>query len=906
MAKHLVIIDGLSFLFRAYHGVRPLTRSDGLPTNALYGFAQMVLRVLDELQPDLCAVALDSVGPTFRKQFYPDYKAHRKEMDADMARQMPYFEPLIQSFGLPALRVEGVEADDIIATLVAKKAPDERITIVSSDKDLMQLIGPDVVMWDTLKNVLIGPDQVVEKFGVGPDRVIDVQALIGDSSDNVPGVPGVGPKTAQQLVIKYGSLDGVLAHAHEVPQPKLRESLMTNKGAAETSRRLVTLKKDVPISETSFTYAPTLDKARDFLLSLEFRTLAGKMNTRHVASIGKQALTNNVNTVDVKKDFGSYTTVTTPEDLAAWIARAEAAGRVAVDTETTSLDALQAELVGVSLAVAEGAACYIPLAHTGDMFAPAPVQLQKDYVLSKLRPLLTNPAVLKIGHNIKYDLLVLGQEGVTVAPFDDTMVMSFCLDGGLHNHGMDGLSLLHLNHTCISYKEVTGTGAKQVTFDKVPVDKATAYAAEDADVTFRLHALFEKRLADLPSLRALYDTVEQPLVEVLAAMERRGVRVDRPWLEGLSTDFASRLTEIEAAVHAAAGGPFNLNSPKQLGEVLFEKLGLPGGKRTQPGYSTDEDVLTTLAEAGHAIARQMLGYRTLAKLKGTYADALVAQINPRTGRVHTSYNQTGAQTGRLSSSDPNLQNIPIRTAEGRKIRHAFVAEPGWDLLSADYSQIELRLLAHVSGSEALRRAFRDGVDIHAFTAHQIYGVPLADVTTDQRRAAKTINFGIVYGMGAYSLAQQLGISNKEASDTINAYYARYAGIREWMDATVAFCRANGYVETLFGRRIHLPNISAKNGGLRANAERAAINAPLQGANADIIKMAMARLEKQLTDGGFKTRMLLQVHDELVFEAPPDERPRVEPLIRAVMEGVTTLDVPLVVGLGHGATWEDAH
>ncbi|MBI1363814.1 MAG: DNA polymerase I [Proteobacteria bacterium] len=902
MARHLVIIDGLSFFFRAYHGVRPLTRSDGLHTNALFGFSQMLIKVVKDLQPDACCVALDTKH-TFRNDLYPAYKANRKDPDPEMLEQFPYFEPLIQSFGIPALRVEGFEADDIIATLVAKKTEDEVITIVSSDKDLMQLIRPGVVMLDTMKDKTFGPDEVAEKFGVGPDKVTEVQALIGDSSDNVPGVMGIGPVGASKLINEYGTLERIYENLGEI-KGKVQEHLANNRENAFLSRKLVTLATDVPVDEHDFTYRPTPEKARDFLLELEFRTLAGRLNAQAVEAAIAQAKADGAPAPAAAKPV--YETIYTKEQLQNWVEKIKAAGRVAVDTETTSLDALQAHLVGISLAVKAGEACYIPLTHQQDMLSGGQPQLEKAFVLETLQPVLADAKIQKIGQNIKYDLLVLGEEKVTVTPVDDTMVMSFCLHGGEHNHGMDTLALMYLGHQCIAYKDVCGTGTKQITFDHVPIDRATAYAAEDADITLRLYDLFKAELDAAQKVKEVYERIERPVIAVLTAMERRGVLVNKNELQSLSEAFEARLRVHEQKVFELAGTQFNLNSPKQLGEVLFDQMGLQGGKKTQTGWSTNEETLSVLAEEGHAIAAEVLSYRSLAKLKSTYTDALQHQVNPRTGRVHTSYNQTGAATGRLSSSDPNLQNIPIRTEDGRKIRHAFIAAPGHTLVSADYSQVELRIMAHMANVGGLKHAFANDVDIHAHTAHQIFDVPVEQVDSDQRRAAKIINFGIVYGMGAFSLAKQLGVPNSTAKAYIDNYFARYDGIRQFMDYNIQFAREHGYVETLYGRRIHTPNINAKNGGLKAGAERAAINAPLQGTNADIMKKVMPVFEADYQTGKTTARLLMQVHDELIFEVPDAALEKESAYIRHVMEGIVKLDVPLKVGLGHGQTWEDAH
>lgn len=904
MAKQkLVIIDGLSFFFRAYHGVRPLTRADGLNTNALYGFAQMLIKVVRDLKPDLCCVALDS--PTnFRYDIYPDYKANRKELDPEMAEQFPYFEPLIAAFGIPSLRVDGVEADDIIATLATTHRQAFEVTIVSSDKDLLQLLGDGVTMLDTMKNKVFDVAEVHEKFGVTPDKVIDVQALIGDSSDNIPGVPSVGPKTAAKLMADYGSLDGIYANLEHIKQEKLREALKTHKDKAYLSKQLVTLKCDVPLNgndiDHKLLFNPTADKAREFLLEMEFKSLAARLTDDHMTH-GKAPATLNSTTFNC----ATAETVNTPAQLAAWLEKLKTADIFAFDTETTSIDALTANLVGISLAV-DGAACYIPLGHTGDLFA-APQQLPKSDVLEALKPFFRTPTTRKVAHNLKYDLLVLQKEGVEIQGADDTMLMSFCLYGGLHNHGLDGLAKRYLDYDTIPFKEICGTGKNQITFDKTDLEKATQYAAEDAAIALKLYRLFHTELTAAKGPKSLYETIELPLVPVVAAMEKRGVAVNKAELQTLSAQFAKRMATHEKAVFALAGEEFNLNSPKQMGEVLFGKMGIESGKKTKTGFSTDEETLSKLADQGHAIASEILAYRGLTKLKSTYTDALQQQI-AADGRVHTSYNQTGAATGRFSSSDPNLQNIPIRSEDGRKLRHAFIAAKNHMLVSADYSQIELRLLAHMANVKSLVLAFNNGGDIHAHTASEIFDTPLDDVTSDQRSAAKTINFGIVYGMGPFALAKNLGIDTKTAKDYIENYFARYDGIKQFMDKTIEFAKHHGYVETLYGRRVHVPNINDKNRMMAAGAERAAINAPLQGSNADIIKIAMKQLEDTLTGekATLGAKMLMQVHDELIFEVPEPHLEEAKRTILNIMENVVKLQVPLKVGIGAALTWEDAH
>jgi DNA polymerase-1 len=904
--KHLVIIDGFSFLFRAYHAVRDLTRSDGLHTNALFGFANMLVKVTKDLNPDFYTVALDSEGKTFRHNMYDEYKANRKPMDDEMAQQMPFFQPLINSFGIHSIAMKGLEADDIIASLVEKYKNEYKITIVSSDKDLMQLLGGNTTMLDTMKNRIMGVEAVQEKFGVTPDKVIEVQSLIGDTSDNIPGVPSIGPKTASQLIEQFGSLEGIYANLDEVKRDKLRDKLIEHKENAFISHELVTLKTDInipcPIDDLAF--HPDLSCARDFLLELEFNRLADRISPK---SEGQEVLKQE----EKVKKVNNYECITTKNDLNRWVSKLEQARIFAIDTETTSIDAIQAELVGISLAVGKRA-CYIPVKYTppssgaldfGEAEETVKI-LDKKVVLDALKPILKDKKYTKIGQNIKYDMIIFESEGITLKGIEDTMVMSFCLDAGLNRHGMDALAKLHLNHTCIAFKEVCGTGKKQITFDMVDLDKATDYAAEDADITLQLYTVFKERLENTPTVKKLYTEIELPLIPTLVNMERNGVLINRSELEHLSLEFFNRLQSHEKAIYALSGETFNINSPKQLGEVLFDKMGLSiGGKKKK---STNVDVMEKLKEQGEEIATEVLKYRHLAKLRSTYTEALTQQINPETKRIHTSYNQVGAATGRFSSSDPNLQNIPIRTEDGRKIRHAFIPQDGWVFVGADYSQVELRLLAHVAGIKSLQQAFLDDKDIHAFTAHQIFNVPLEDVTKEQRSASKAINFGIVYGMGYTALAKQIGVSRTVAKEYIESYFERYDGLRAYMDNTIALAQENGYVETMFGRRIHTPNINEKNPMMRTGAERAAINAPLQGANADIIKMVMPKIQQKLHNANLKTRMLMQVHDELVFEVPKEELDQAKELIQHTMETAAELSVPLKVGVEIGDNWEDAH
>ena len=895
-----------------------MTRPDGTPVNAVYGFTTMVMKLIEETDADHIAVIFDKARKTFRNDIYPEYKAHRPPPPDELIPQFALVREATEALGVAAVDLEGFEADDLIATYTrhAREAG-ARVTIVSSDKDLMQLVDDHVVLMDAMKNRIIGPDQVKEKFGVGPERVVDVQALAGDSSDNVPGVAGIGVKTAALLINEYGDLDSLLERAQEIKQPKRRQALVDEAEKARLSRRLVLLRADAPVPAALGTFAvkaPDPKTLLDFLKTQNFRSLLAKMESRLPAEAGTAPA------APPEPAETAYELVRDVAQLRTWIAAGGENGSVAVDVETTSLDAMAADLVGVSLSVAPGRACYIPLDHKtpkvqgsfdfGD--APAaqaedrPQQIDLDEALALLKPLLEDPSVLKVGHNIKYDMQVLVRHGISVTPVDDTMVLSYVLEGGLHGHGMDELATLHLGHQTVKFKDVVGSGKNQITFDFVPLDKALDYAAEDADVTARLHGLLKPRLV-AERMITVYETLERPLIPIIERMERHGIRVAATDLKNLSDDFAVRLADLEVEIHGLAGHPFNVGSPKQLGEVLFDEMGLHGGKKGKTGaYATGAEVLDGLAAEGHELPKKVLDWRQLAKLKSTYTDTLVGQINPTTGRVHTSYAMAATSTGRLASSDPNLQNIPIRTEEGRKIRRAFIAEDGWKLLSADYSQIELRLLAHVAGIDALKEAFAKGLDIHAMTASQVFNVPIEGMDPMVRRQAKAINFGIIYGISAFGLGRQLGISNSQAAHYIDAYFERYPGIRAYMDRAKEEARKQGFVTTLFGRKCHMRGVNDRNPAQRNFAERAAINAPIQGGAADIIKRAMIGLPEALEAANLKARMLLQVHDELVFEVPQDEVEETAAVVCRVMETAAHLDVPLIVDTGVGDTWEEAH
>ncbi len=938
--SRLFLIDGSGYIFRAYHALPPLTRaSDGLPVGAVSGFCNMLFKFLEDMKaseaPTHLAVIFDASEKTFRNDLYPEYKAHRPPAPEDLAPQFPLIRDAVRAFNVPCVEMMGYEADDLIATYARAAArAGASVKIVSSDKDLMQLVDDGVIeLFDPMKQKPLGPEAVLERFGVTPDKVIDVQALMGDSVDNIPGAPGIGPKTAAELIGMFGTLEAVLERAHEIKQPKRREAIQNNADKIRISKQLVTLKDDVAVEEAWESFAvrePDVAMLLKFLDDMEFRTLARRVREQSAKETGAPA----PRPADIPADdppilYESYKTVTTLADLEAWIARARAAGVVAVDTETDNIDACRAKLVGVSLALGPNDACYVPLGHVvtngaaaaqSDLFAEAaphagvrtlcPDQIPLDAAIAALKPLLEDDAVLKVGQNIKYDLSIFARLGVRVAPIDDTMLMSFALDAGLHNHGMDELSEIHLGHKPIAFSDVAGKGKAQLTFDCVAIDAGTRYAAEDADITLRLWRKLAPRLAG-ERMRTIYETLERPLPTVLSAMERAGISVDPQELSRLSGDFAQRMLAFEDEAKKLAGRDFNVGSPKQIGEILFDEMGLPGGTKTKTGaWSTDASVLEDLAAQGHALPRVLLDWRQLQKLRSTYTEALREAINPETKRVHTSFALAAATTGRLASSDPNLQNIPVRTEEGRRIRAAFVAEPGNLLISADYSQIELRLLAHVADIPQLKQAFKDGLDIHAMTASEMFGVPIEGMDPMIRRQAKAINFGIIYGISAFGLARNLGIEQSEAGAYIKRYFERFPGIRTYMEETKAFARANGYVKTIFGRRIWIAGIKSKNPAERAFSERQAINAPLQGAAADIIRRAMVRLPSALEGAGLKARMLLQVHDELVFEAPEAEARRTcDTAVKVMQEACApalSLSIPLIVEARAAHTWAEAH
>ena len=931
---HLHLIDGSGFIFRAYHALPPLTRKlDGLPVGAVSGFCNMLYKFVEDNQghdaPTHCAVIFDAKGKTFRSDIYPEYKANRPPAPEDLVPQFPLTRDATRAFNLACIEEVGFEADDIIATLAVKaRDAGARVTIISSDKDLMQLVGGGIEMFDAMKNNRIGVEQVEDKFGVAPERVIDVQSLAGDSVDNVPGAPGIGIKTAALLINEFGDLDTLLARAEEIKQPKRKQTLIDYADQIRISRDLVTLKQDMDLDIDLVEMEVREPVARDvlgFLAKMEFRTLM----TRIASKLGVEApnISNAVGSVsaEVSKSNGSGIVANVPFEVASyecvrdaaalqvWIDEIYERGWVAVDTETTGLDELIVDLVGICLCVQPGRACYIPLAHKdgdGDLFGGAALaeqQMDAEEAIEMLKPLLEDDAIVKIGQNMKYDLKILRRQGVEVAPIEDTMLLSYALHGGLHNHGMDALSERYLDHKPISIKTLLGTGKSAITFDQLAIDEAVKYAAEDADITLRLWQLFKPQLHS-SRVTKVYETLERPLVPVLATMEMHGIMVDRDVLSRMSNNFAQKMVGLEDEIHKLVGRSFNVGSPKQLGEILFDEMGLQGGKKGKTGaYSTGVDILEDLAAEGNELPARVLDWRQMSKLKSTYTDALQNHINTETGRVHTSYNIAGASTGRLASTDPNLQNIPIRTEEGRKIREAFVAEKGNVLVALDYSQIELRILAHIAKIPELRQAFANNIDIHALTASEMFNVPLNEMTPDVRRQAKAINFGVIYGISGFGLARNLRIPRKDAQGFIDRYFERFPGIRTYMDDTVAFAKEHGFVQTLFGRKIHTPNIGAK-GPQAGFSKRAAINAPIQGTAADIIRRAMIRMPNAIAH--LPARMLLQVHDELLFEVSKEAVNETISVAKCVMERAAMpavqIDVPLIVDAGQGANWAEAH
>ena len=992
---HVFLVDGSSYIFRAYHALPPLNRkSDGLQVNAVLGFCNMLWKLLRDMPPDNrpthLAIVFDKSEVTFRNKLYPDYKAHRPPAPDDLIPQFALIREAVRAFDLPCLEQGGFEADDLIATY-AREAGERgaTTTIVSSDKDLMQLVTDKVTMYDTMKDRRIGIPEVIEKFGVPPEKVVEVQALAGDSTDNVPGVPGIGVKTAAQLIVEYGDLETLLKRAGEIKQPKRREALIENAEKARISRKLVLLddkvELEVPLADLAV-HEPDARKLIAFLKAMEFSTLtrrvseysqidpadveadaanksgasgksagsppppraaggdlfghvdapaapgaaSGKASTPAVArGQGKPEKSNVVLTPhalaaaraeearQTRIDRSKYRTIRALSELKAWIARVHDVGHFALEAKANSIDPMQAEMSGIALALAPNDACYVPLAHkqSGDgvgLFDAglAPDQIKTGEALDALRPLLESDGILKIGFNIKFNAVMFAQHGITLRNHDDAQLMSYALDAGRNAHGLDALAERWLGHATISHGELTGSGKGKLAFDQVAIDKATAYSAEDADVILRLWRVLKPRLV-AERMTSVYETLERPLISVLARMERRGISIDRQVLSRLSGEFAQTAARVEAELQEIAGEPINVGSPKQIGDILFGKMGIPGGTKTKTGaWSTSAQILDELAEQGHEFPKKILEWRQVSKLKSTYTDALPTYVHPQTHRVHTTYALAATTTGRLSSNEPNLQNIPVRTEDGRKIRRAFIASPGHKLVSADYSQIELRLLAEIADIPVLKQAFRDGLDIHAMTASEMFGVPIKDMPSEVRRRAKAINFGIIYGISAFGLANQLGIAREEASAYIKKYFERFPGIRAYMDSTRDFCRSHGYVETLFGRKCHYPDIKASNASVRSFNERAAINARLQGTAADIIRRAMIRMEDALAEKKLSAQMLLQVHDELIFEVPDEEVAATLPVVQHVMQDApfpaVLLSVPLHVDARAADNWDEAH
>lgn len=919
----LYLVDGSGYLFRAYFAMarsrEGLTRqSDGLPVGAVLGFSNMLNKFLmdmrDEHEPTHLAVIFDYSGKTFRNEIYGDYKGNRPDAPEDLIPQFPLVRDATRAFNVPCIETEGFEADDIIATYARQvEADGGEVVIVSSDKDLMQLVSDQISMFDPMKNKPIKRDEVIEKFGLPPEHVVDIQALAGDSSDNVPGVPGIGVKTAALLIEEYGDLETLLSRASEIKQNKRRENLIEFAEQARISKQLVALRTDVPLEDSVDALAMRkidLDLLLPFLEEMEFTKLIDRVKR-------DAGLQDNI-AASAPSDAGpaevDYETIFDEKRLSEWVAKAYERGVISVDTETNSLDAMQAKLVGVCLSIRAGEACYIPLGHGADGLALDDEDVAKQINLEKalkiLKPMLEDPSILKVGQNLKYDAQVLARYDISLSPFDDTMLISYALDCGKGGHGMDDLAKRHLDYTTIKFSDVAGTGKKAKTFDQIPIKEAAQYAAEDADITLRLFEKLKPRLA-AEGKATVYETLDRPLAPVIVGMESEGVKIDPAVLSRLSGDFAQRMAASEAEAYKHAGEEFNLGSPKQISEILFGKLGLPGGRKTAKGaWSTKADVLEELAAGGHELPRALLDWRSLSKLKSTYTDALPQAINPETGRVHTSYALASTTTGRLASTDPNLQNIPIRTEDGRKIRTAFIPEKGNVLISADYSQIELRLLAHIADLKSMKQAFADGIDIHAMTASEMFGMPVEGMDPMVRRRAKAINFGIIYGISAFGLANQLSISRGEAKDYIDSYFKKFPGIRQYMDDTIAQAKADGFVETIFGRRTYVAGINDKNGAMRGYSERQAINAPIQGAAADVIRRAMIQMPGALARARLQARMLLQVHDELIFECPKAEADATctvveKTMIKAPLPAVN-LSVPLTVDARAGANWDEAH
>jgi len=912
---HFYLIDGSGYIFRAYYALPPLSRkSDGLPTGAVNGFCNMLYKLLEDSRsddsknkPTHFAVIFDSARKNFRNEIYEDYKANRTDTPEDLVPQFEYIRKSVEAFNITSAEMLNYEADDLIATYtkqILKKGA--KVTIVSADKDLMQLVKPGVRLYDPMKSKVLGNKEVKEKFGVDPNKVVDVQALAGDSSDNVPGIPGIGIKTAAELINKYKSLEKLLAKAHEIPQNKRRETILENKNKAILSRKLVELKRDVPVKQKleTFTFRKiNKEKLYDFLREMEFNRLLSRAIS-HYGTASENKTNNFVKTS--KFDLEKYQTILKISQLEDWIKKIEEKGIVAVDTETSSLNPQEANLVGISLCFNSGQACYIPLEHATEKI------LEKKLVLEKLKIILEDKSIKKIGQNIKFDFIILFHNGIKLNSIEDTMLMSYALDAGRHRHNMDNLSEIHLNHKPISFKDVTGSGKNQISFDKVPIKLATKYAAEDADVTFRLYSLFKDRL-DQEKLIKIYELFEKPMVNLLAQMEIEGVKINPNFLNALSKKFDNRVKKLEKEIFGLANREFNIGSPKQLGEVLYNELKIATLKKTRKGgFATSAVVLEDLAFKGHKLPGRVLDWRQLTKLKNTYTDALPKHLNARTNRVHTSFLLAATTTGRLASSDPNLQNIPIKTEDGKEIRKAFVAEGNHRLISADYNQIEMRILADLADVKELKKAFKNNEDIHSLTASHVFNIPLNKIDSETRRKAKAINFGIIYGISQYGLAKQILVSNEEAAEFLKSYFKKFSEIKDYMNTTITFCRKSGYVNNIFGRRCYITGINDKNYNVRNFQERAAINAPIQGSAADIMRLAMIRINQVLNkNSSIKTKMLLQIHDELVFETPKNEIEKIIPIIKKNMSSVSSSEdhlfsIPLTVDINSGNNWGEAH
>ena len=914
---HFYLIDGSGYIFRAYYALPPLSRkSDGLPTGAVSGFCSMLFKLLEDSRsddsaqkPTHFAVIFDSAKKNFRNDIYSEYKANRTETPEDLIPQFEYIRKAVKAFSLPSIELINYEADDLLATYAKKiVAAGAKVTVISSDKDLMQLVSEKIRLYDPMKNKVLGEKEVFEKFGVKPNQVIDVQSLAGDSSDNIPGVPGIGVKTAAELINKYKTLDTLLKNIKEIPQTKRRETLLENKDKAILSKKLVTLKDDVPVKEKPESFIMrSVDKKKlfDFLSEMEFNRLLSQA----ISFYGESQNSSQTNQTNSKKDKNintkDYECILDEKNLDKWVKILGEKLVIAVDTETSSLNPLETDLIGVSLSYAPNKACYIPLAHKEK-------SLKKEIVLKKIKPLLEDPSIKKVGQNIKFDFIVLKKNGIEINPIEDTMLISYTLDAGTNRHNMDTLSEIHLGHKTITFKEIVGTGKKKLNFADIKLAKATEYAAEDADVTLRLYEQLKERM-DEEKLNKIYEYFEKPMVKLLAKLEFNGIKVDANYLKKLSAQFEKKLEMMEKEIFAAAGKKFNIGSPKQLGEIIYNELKIAKLKKTRKGsLATNAKVLEDLALTGHKFPNLILEWRQVSKLKNTYTDALQDHINPKTKRVHTSFLLAATNTGRLASSDPNLQNIPIKSEEGREIRKAFVADKGNILISADYNQIEMRILADMADVKELKKAFKNNEDIHSLTASQVFNVAISKVNEDLRRKAKAINFGIIYGITQYGLAKQIAVSNQEALDFINAYFKKFPEIKDYMNSTIKFCRTKGYVNNIFGRRIHLRGINDKNFSVRSFQERAAINAPIQGSAADIIRLAMIKLDQLIeTDKKFKAKMLLQIHDELIFECSQNDKDYVQKIIKDVMTSISSSDyhmfsIPLNVSINSGLNWDEAH